>query len=172
VTSCHSVNFTYTMAFTIRQIQKSDNKTLAELIRNVFREFNIDRPGTVYSDPTTDSLYELFREEKSSYWVAEENGIILGGCGIYPTQGLPFGCVELVKYYVSPQARGEGIGRLLLQVNINTAKELGYTQLYLESFPELDKAVAIYKKLGFQQINKPLGNSGHSACSIWMLKEL
>ena len=160
------------MAFTIRQIQRSDNKTLAELIRNVFREFNIDRPGTVYTDPTTDNLYELFQDDLSTYWVAEEDGILLGGCGIYPTQGLPSGCVELVKYYVSPQARGEGIGRLLLQVNINTAKELGYTQLYLESFPELFKALDIYKRLGFQQIAAPLGNSGHTACTIWMLKEL
>jgi putative acetyltransferase len=160
------------MAVIIRQIQKRDNKTLAELIRNVFREFNIDRSGTVYTDPTTDNLYELFQDDLSRYWVAEEDGVLLGGCGIYPTNGLPSDCAELVKYYLSSDARGKGIGKLLLQVNINTARELGYKQLYLESFPELDKAVTIYKRLGFRQINESLGNSGHSACTIWMLKEL
>jgi hypothetical protein len=45
---------------TFREIRKTDNKELAELIRNVFREFKIDRPGTVYFDPTTDNLYDLF----------------------------------------------------------------------------------------------------------------
>ena len=160
------------MAVIIRQIQKKDNLILAELIRTVFREFNIDRPGTVYTDPTTDNLYELFQDDLSTYWIAEEDGVLLGGCGIYPTDGLPTDCAELVKYYLSSDARGKGIGKLLLQVNINTAREQGYKQLDLESFPELDKAVAIYKESGFQQINKPLGNSGHSACTIWMLKEL
>ena len=160
------------MAYTIRQIQKSDNQTLALLILNVFREFNIDRPGTVYTDQTTDNLYELFQQDLSTYWVAEENGILLGGCGIYPTEGLPEGCAELVKLYLSAESRGKGIGRLLLQVNINTAKKQGYRELYLESFPELDKAVEIYEILGFEQLDKPLGNSGHHACTLWMKKEL
>lgn len=160
------------MPVILRQIEKKDNAPLAKLIRKVFREFNIDKPGTVYDDPTTDTLFELFQTKKSSYWVAEENGILLGGCGIYPTEGLPEGCAELVKLYLSAESRGKGIGRLLLQVNINTAKEHGYQELYLESFPELDKAVEIYKILGFEQHKKPLGNSGHHSCTLWMKKEL
>jgi putative acetyltransferase len=149
-----------------------DNAPLAELIRKVFREFKIDMPGTVYDDPTTDNLFELFQTKKSAYWVAEENGQLLGGCGIFPTPGLPEGCAELVKFYLSPHARGEGIGRLLMQVNNNTARSQGYDQLYLESFPQLEGAVSIYEKQGFEYLNAPLGNSGHHACTIWMVKEL
>jgi len=145
---------------------------LAELIRSVFREFSIDKPGTVYDDPTTDALFELFQTEKSVYWVAEENGKLLGGCGIYPTNGLPERCVELVKFYIAPDSRGEGVGQLLLQLNINTAKGFNYSQLYLESFPELARVVGMYSGLGFKQQDQPLGNSGHYACTIWMVKEL
>lgn len=129
-------------------------------------------PGTVYTDPTTDKLFELFQTEKSAYWVAEQNGELLGGCGIFPTAGLPEGCAELVKFYLSPHARGEGIGRLLMQVSNNTARSLGYKQLYLESFPQLESAVSIYLKQGFEYLDAPLGNSGHHACTIWMAKEL
>lgn len=129
-------------------------------------------PGTVYDDPSTDNLFELFQTKKSAYWVAEENGQLLGGCGIYPTEGLPEGCAELVKFYLSPHARGEGIGRLLMQVSNNTAKSMGYEQLYLESFPQLEGAVSIYLKQGYEYLDAPLGNSGHHACTIWMLKEL
>jgi putative acetyltransferase len=156
----------------LRQIEVSDNKSLAKLIREVFREFGIDRPGTVYLDPTTDHLHELFQTENSVYWVAEENGVLLGGCGIYPTVGLPDGCAELVKFYLSPDSRGTGIGKLLMQVSVNSARSMGYKQLYLESFPELEAAVRIYEIAGFKHLNEPLGNSGHFACNVWMLKEL
>lgn len=167
----HPVSF-FIMAVIIRQIELNDNPVLASLIRTIFREFHIDRPGTVYTDPTTDNLFQLFQDEQSAYWVAEENGTVLGGCGIYPTGGLPDGCAELVKFYLSGDSRGKGIGVLLLQVSINKAKELGYKQLYLETFPELAKAVDMYKKAGFRKIKKSLGNSGHHACTIWMIKDL
>ena len=52
-------------------------------------EFNANKPGTVYFDATTDNLFELFQKEKSVYYVAEINGKVVGGCGIYPTEGLP-----------------------------------------------------------------------------------
>jgi len=160
------------MPIIIRQIQEKDNVLLAKLIRKVFREFKIDRSGTVYDDPTTDNLFELFQTEKSAYWVAEENGKLLGGCGIFPTQQLPVDCAELVKFYLSSESRGKGIGKLLMQVNINTAINHNYKQLYLESFPELQRAVGMYSSLGFKILNEPLGNSGHHACTIWMVKEL
>jgi putative acetyltransferase len=160
------------MPTNIRQIRLEDNEPLSKLIKDVFIEFGIDRPGTVYDDPTTDHLFELFQTEKSSYWVAEENGQILGGCGVFPTADLPHGCGELVKFYLSASARGKGIGNLLLQIVLNSSKELDYKQLYLESFPELKNAVKIYRKYSFRKLRKPLGNSGHYACSIWMLREL
>ncbi len=88
----------------IRPIENSDNREIAALIRSVFREFGIDKPGTVYYDAATDDLFGLFSKPGSFYWIAEEKGII-GGCGLYPTPGLPEGCAELVKV-VSP-ARAE-----------------------------------------------------------------
>ncbi|MCW3075986.1 MAG: acetyltransferase [Bacteroidetes bacterium] len=156
----------------IRPIELKDNKELADLIRGVFREFKIDKPGTVYTDPTTDHLYELFQKHKSFYFVAEESGMILGGCGIYPTKGLPEGCVELVKFYLASSARGKGVGNKLMQTSFKKAKEFGFHQLYLESFPELSKAVSMYKREGFRDLDHPLGNTGHFACNLWMIKDL
>lgn len=160
------------MPVNIRNIAATDNAALAKIIRDIFDEFDIPKEGTVYSDPETDRLYELFRFPGSGYFVAEEDGVILGGCGVFPTQGLPEGCAELVKYYLSNDARGKGIGRALMEQTFAAAKEQGYTQLYLESFPDFDKAVAMYEKAGFRHLDKALGNSGHFACTIWMLKDL
>jgi putative acetyltransferase len=160
------------MAITFRKIQEKDNKEIADLIRMVFREFKIDRPGTVYFDPTTDNLYKLFSIPKAEYWIAEENGRIIGGCGVYPTPGLPEGCAELVKLYLSASQRGKGIGWKLMEKTFGSARAFGYQQLYLESLPELNKAISLYEKTGFKHISAALGNSGHFGCNIWMLKEL
>ena len=160
------------MSITLRPIRQKDNRTIAELIRTVFREFKIDIPGTVYTDPTTDDLYSLFQTPRSAYWIAEENGVILGGCGIFPTRELPDGCAELVKFYVAAASRGKGVGNTLMQKSIDSARDFGYTHLYLESFPELSKAVSIYERNGFTALSHPLGNSGHFACTLWMVKDL
>ncbi len=157
---------------TYRKIEAGDNRAIAELIRMVFREFGIDRPGTVYTDPTTDHLFELFTHPGSAYWIACAGAEIAGGCGVYPTPGLPGQCAELVKFYLAAPFRGQGTGRRLMELCFESALELGFRQLYLETFPELGKAVGMYEKAGFRYLPGPLGNSGHFACNIWMLKNL
>jgi putative acetyltransferase len=160
------------MAIIFRLIEEKDNKEIADLIRNVFREFNIHKPGTVYFDPTTDNLYELFKKPGSEYWIAEEDGIIIGGCGVFPTPGLPDGCSELVKFYLSADQRGRGTGWRLMEKTFESARAFGYNKIYLESLPELKRAISLYEKAGFKFISGPMGNSGHFGCNIWMLKDL
>lgn len=159
-------------AIQIHAIAPEDNRALAQVIRTALAEFGANKPGTVYFDPTTDALYELFRTPGSTYFVALRDKHVIGGCGIFPTENLPEGTCELVKLYVENAARGTGTGKRLLEFSLDWAKENGYTQVYLESMPELSKAVSIYEKLGFTRLNNPLGNSGHDGCDIWMLKTL
>ena len=156
----------------IRPIQPSDNKALASIIRKNLEDHGLGIPGTVYTDPTTDHLFELFQNPDSVYFVLEEENKILGGCGIFPTKGLPEGHVELVKPYLSDEAKGKGFGRKLMEMSIAWAQSHGATHVYLETFGELSAAVSLYKKLGFFALEGPLGDSGHDACTIWMLKKL
>lgn len=155
-----------------RIVSAEDNVSLANMIRKVFIEHGAPQKGTVYSDPTTDHLFELFQAPKSELWVAETDGEIVGCCGIYPTEGLPENCVELVKFYLAHKARGKGIGRALMQQCVDRAKVLGFTHMYIESLPDFAKAVSIYEKQGFVRLKHPMGNSGHSGCNIWMVKEI
>lgn len=160
------------MEIIFRKVEEKDNLSLAKMIRSVFEEHNAPHEGTVYSDPTTDNLFELFKTEKSVLWVAESGNEAVGCCGIYPSPGLDVNCAELVKFYLSEKARGKGIGAELMRRSIDSAKELKYSLLYLESLPHFAKAVSIYEKQGFKQLDKPLGKSIHTTCNIWMLKEL
>jgi putative acetyltransferase len=160
------------MQITYRRLEKGDNPVIAALIRTILEEFHIDRPGTAYTDPKTDDLFSLFAEPRSVYYVAQRDNIIVGGCGIFPTDGLPGDCAELVKYYVLPEERGHGIGKKLMELCVESARHFGYTRLYLETVPELGDAIRIYEKAGFVHIPQAMGNSGHFFCNVWMLMDL
>jgi len=156
----------------IRPIEERDNANIASIIREVLTEFNAAKKGTVYYDPTTDDLFHLFKQKESAYFIAEVNGKVVGGCGVYPTAGLPQGCCELVKLYLLPEVRKAGLGKRLIEQSVAMAKAFGYTQMYLESLPELTQAVSLYEKLGFTYLPSSLGDSKHFGCSLWMIKEL
>lgn len=160
------------MSVLIRKIEPQDNVTLAAIIRRTLEDYDAVSEGTVYYDESTDHLYELFQKPGSVYFVAEEHGQVLGGGGVYPTEGHEAGTCELVKMYLSAAGRGRGIGRQLLEHSIEFARSAGYTQMYLESMPELYHAVRLYGKMGFTRLSAPLGQSGHFGCGIWMIRSL
>ncbi len=156
----------------IRNIQSSDNAALAKIVRDTLVEFGANHPNTVYYDSRTDFLYESFQTPRSTYFVAEKNEKILGGGGIYPTLNLPENTCELVKMYLLPEARGIGLGRILIEKCLQAAEENGYKYVYLETMPELKQALTIYAKFGFNYLKAPMGNSVHSGCSMWMIRNL
>ena len=156
----------------LRTIQKEDNVQLAQIIRDTLTEFKANKPGTVYYDETTDQLFELFQKPGSIYYVALMDDEIVGGGGIYPSDGLPNGTCELVKMYLLPEARGIGLGKRIIEECLAFAKEKGYSQVYIESMPELENALKVYEKFGFKYISAPLGNTGHHGCEKWMLRSL
>jgi putative acetyltransferase len=156
----------------VRPIGAQDNASIATIIRMTLAEFGADKPGTVFFDPTTDDMFRLFSIPGSSYFVAEWNGKLVGGSGVYPTPGLPEGCCELVKLYLVPEIRGFGLGMQLMERCFQKAIELGFNRMYLETMPELRTAIGLYEKAGFNYLCGPLGQSGHFGCDLWMIKNL
>ena len=159
-------------AISIRFIRPADNTSLATIIRDSLAEFGANKPGTVFFDPSTDALYQLFQSPQSIYLVAEENEQIIGGAGIFPSEGLPEGICELVKMYLHKNARGKGLGRTMIHQCLEQAKKMGYKKVYLETMPELKKAVSVYEKFGSDYLTGPMGNTGHFGCDVWMIKGL
>ena len=159
-------------SFEIKPIAREDNAALAHIIRTTLEEFGANHPGTVYFDVSTDALYELFQTPGAFYHVAWHHGKIVGGGGIFPTEGLPKGTCELVKMYLCKSVRRKGLGSQLISLCINQAREMGFKRIYLETMPELKQALKRYEQFGFNYLTSPMGNSGHFGCALWMLKEL
>lgn len=157
---------------TIEIIKIEDNPAIERVIKTVLEEHGVNRPGTAYFDDSLKNMQSFYSVPKSVYFIARVDDEIVGGSGIFPTDGLPADTCELVKMYLLPQARGKGLGKQLINKCIDFATSNGYKKVYLETMAELSNAIGMYEKSGFHLIKGPLGNSGHFACTIRMLKEI
>lgn len=76
--------------------------------------------------------------------------------------GNPIGCgavklldpqtAEIKRMWLSPEARGQGIGRRLLDALENEARTLGATQGRLDTNDLLDAAMTLYRKNGWEEM--------------------
>ena len=156
----------------IRPINESDNKHIAVILRQVLIEMDIPRKGSAFEDPEIDKMYESYQSNRSIYFVVEENNNILGGAGINPLKDGDSDICELQKMYFHESIRGKGIGNKIIELCLNFAVESNFKKCYIETMPNMVNAQKLYLRKGFNYINNPLGNTGHTACPIWMLKNL
>lgn len=64
----------------------------------------------------------------------------------------PVGCCEMKRLYVSPDARGMGLGRALVEAVLDAAVRLGFHELRLDTLPDMSDAQALYARMGFVRI--------------------
>ncbi len=156
----------------IRRIEESDNKAIAKVIRIVMEEFDVARPGTIYFDKVLDDMFAQYVDAKSVYYVVEQNGTIVGGCGINKLSGAGEEYCELQRMFLLKKFRGRGLAQQLLDKCMTQAVVYGYSYCYLESIHEFSTAIRLYKKNGFEHVYGPIGNTGHFSCEIKMVKPL
>lgn len=160
------------MDFFIRPITESDNAAVAAVIRHVLTEHDVPKVGTAYADPQLDYMFQAYNQPRSAYFVVESADKIIGGAGISQLEQEGESVCELQKMYFMPEARGRGIGKEMMTKCLAAAQSFGYEKCYLETMPYMEAAQALYRKSGFSYICAPMGNTGHSACPVWMIKDL
>ena len=160
------------MNYTIRKIEPKDNLKIASVIRNIFEELDAPKVGTAYADPHLNTLSEVYEAENEIYFVVDEDGLILGGCGVGNLIDGEFKICELQKMYLAKEARGKGIANELMQKCLEFAKKVGYDKCYIETLPFMKDAQKLYVKSGFTYIDAPMGSTGHNACDVFMIKDL
>ena len=119
-----------------------------ELVRTLFREY-ADSLGV-------DLSFQGFAEElaalPSGYdalLVIERDGEVFGCVGVRPFEP---GICEMKRLYVRPAGRGSGAGRALAVAAIERGRALGYERMRLDTLPTMAAAQALYRELGFVEI--------------------
>lgn len=156
----------------IREIEQKDNEQVAKNIRQVMLDLGVPKVGTAYADPSLNHLFENYNTPRAIYFVAEEDGVIIGSGGLSKLENYDGNVCELQKLFFLEQARGKGLGAKLTQACLDKAVEFGYDKVYLETMSYMEAAQKLYKKCGFQYLDAPMGDTGHFSCPVWMLKEL
>ena len=82
-----------------------------------------------------------------AFLLAEVDGEPAGGVGITPIGG---GRCEMNRLWIRPAFRNHGLGRELTQACLAHAARIGYWWMGLEVLPSREKAIALYRALGFQ----------------------
>ncbi|MFC4347412.1 GNAT family N-acetyltransferase [Kordiimonas lipolytica] len=88
---------------------------------------------------------------KNSTLVATEDDHVLGWAVMWPVSDrCVYGGVAEVSVYVGEDARGKGVGKLLLNALITRSEELGFWTLQAGIFPENEASRAIHEACGFR----------------------
>jgi GNAT superfamily N-acetyltransferase len=95
----------------------------------------------------------LARPDAAALWVAEDDGVVIGLCSaqinISTVEGGPVAWIEDV--IVKPEARGQGIGRQLLDAVDSWATRRGLTRLQLLADRQNEPALDFYRHLDWRE---------------------
>lgn len=94
---------------------------------------------------SAESFLQMIEREDTAYFVAEEDGQILGGCGLL----LIAGEGNITNVAVAATARRRGVATGLLTYLIQEGDRAGLTAYTLEVRVSNAAAIALYEKFGF-----------------------
>lgn len=87
--------------------------------------------------------------DKSSWTVAEEQGRIVGVCGLMP---LDTASAEIVNLAVDPDRQGKGIGKRLIASALEQAQSRGCEKVIVRTGNSSLNQLGLYQKCGFRMV--------------------
>lgn len=96
------------------------------------------------------SLPGIYAPPGGELLLAKRGDHVLGMIALKPLE--PPSAAEIKRLFVRPQARGKGVGKALVEAVIQTAAGMGYSEIKLDTLPQMQSAIALYKGLGFVPI--------------------
>ena len=144
--------------YLIRNWQPRDRQVAANLIGTVLAEYGLGWEPEA-TDRDVMQVETCYHATGGEFWVVEAGDRLVGTAGYYPVAYGHNG-VELRKMYLLPEARGQGLGRYLLQVAEDAIAARGFTEIWVETATVLQEACLLYEKNGY---SPPQGDVGPEA---------
>jgi predicted N-acetyltransferase YhbS len=129
-----------------------DVNSVVRLHRNVYEsEYGLDRS---FGTDVATRLAELRRRgwpgPRDGLWIAEAEGRAVGSITLDDQGG---GLGQLGHLVLTPETRGSGTGRGLVERVLEAARAAGYERLQLFTFHDLSAARSLYQAVGFEKVS-------------------
>jgi len=131
--------------FNLRKAIKGEESGILNLVNSVLSVYGL-KTDPNNTDRDISDLDRDYFSKNGWFAILEDDNEIIGTYGIYRIDNK---ICELRKMYLLPNYHGQGLGKLLLSEALKKAKELGYSEMILETNKLLDKAISLYSKNGF-----------------------
>jgi putative acetyltransferase len=95
------------------------------------------------------ALPGVYNPPDGALLIAREADVALGCVGLKRLDG---DSCEMKRMFVSPVARGGGVGRALADTVVARAREAGYRQMFLDTSIRQTEAITLYRALGFEEV--------------------
>lgn len=119
-----------------------------DMLVSINPEFHLYLDIQHYDDEKENPSLKYALPEGRLYVDISDDGIARGCIAL---RKLSDGKGEVKRLYVRPEYRGNGIATALVERIIEDARDIGYKELYLDTLPELESAVKLYKSFGFEE---------------------
>lgn len=132
-------------SFLIRNWQPTDREAAAALIGKILSDYGL---GWEPDGADIDVMQVETYYQQGEFWVVEQAGNIVGTAAYYPIERGEQ-AVEIRKMYLLPIARGQGLGRFLLEQLEAAIATRGFKEIWLETATVLKEAVEMYESSGY-----------------------
>ena len=124
--------------------------------RAIFLEYagtlNIDLDFQGFDDELADLPGE-YAEPRGDLVLALVGGAVAGCCALRPIDDVDYAnACEMKRLYVRKAFRGFGLGRQLVDHTLQSAAQLGYDCILLDTLDSMESARALYADFGFEEI--------------------
>ena len=119
-----------------------------DMLVSINPEFHLYLEIQHYDDEKENPSLKYALPDGRLYLDISDDGIARGCIAL---RKLSDGKGEVKRLYVRPEYRGNGIATALVERIIEDARNIGYKELYLDTLPELESAVRLYKSFGFEE---------------------
>lgn len=134
------------------RIQDADAPEFVEIVRKLFREYESTLNVNLCFQGFEKELANLpgeYARPSGRLLLAFDGGEAVG-CGAF--RRLESGGCEMKRLFVKTTHQGKAIGSALARGLIEGAQAAGYARMRLDTMPTMQKAIALYRSLGFQEI--------------------
>lgn len=127
-----------------------DIPAVKEVFFEVLAEYGLS-PDESTTDADLNDIEWKYNNNNGYFGLIIHKNSVVGTFGLFK---LTEEICELRKMYLMKEHRGKGIGKYIMNLIINMAKEKGYKQIELETASVLKEAIGLYNKYGFKEVTR------------------